>query len=77
MSEEVVPTEIESTEVSSKPQYYVTESGLPVGRIPGVEYPLTVLYCGNCGLPTEVKICKPSYPFLKPQVSNCMLTLVL
>nr|CAG4649839.1 EOG090X0IUZ [Scapholeberis mucronata] len=29
------------------------KSGLPVGRIPGVEYPLTVLYCGNCGLPTE------------------------
>lgn len=40
--------------VAVKPQYYVTESGLPVGPKPDVEYPLTVLYCGNCGLPTEV-----------------------
>ncbi len=38
----------------NKPQPYVTESGLPVGPKEGVEYPLTVLYCGNCGLPTEV-----------------------
>lgn len=27
---------------------------LPVGPIPGVEYPATVLYCGNCSLPIEV-----------------------
>ena len=40
---------------STKPQFYVTESGLPVGPKPDVNYPLTVLYCGNCGLPTEVR----------------------
>ena len=33
---------------------YLTESGLPVGPKSDVEYPLSVLYCGNCGLPTEV-----------------------
>lgn len=46
--------EDETIELPTKPQYYITESGLPVGPKPDVEYPLTVLYCGNCGLPTEV-----------------------
>lgn len=32
----------------------VTASGLPIGPIPGVEYPVIVIYCGNCGLPVEV-----------------------
>nr|CAG4642198.1 EOG090X0IUZ [Eurycercus lamellatus] len=37
----------------SKPQSYITESGLPVGPQSDREYPVTVVYCGNCGLPTE------------------------
>nr|CAG4637502.1 EOG090X0IUZ [Ceriodaphnia reticulata] len=45
--------EVEVPGVPTKPQYFVTESGLPVGPKPDVDYPLTVLYCGNCGLPTE------------------------
>lgn len=56
MSQEGANGEEVVEQVSSKPQYYVTESGLPVGPKPDVEYPLTVLYCGNCGLPTEVNI---------------------
>jgi hypothetical protein len=57
MSEECgVVDDVEAPVISVKPQYYVTESGLPVGPKPDVQYPLTVLYCGNCGLPTEVKI---------------------
>lgn len=56
MSQEGTPLGDEPVEVASKPQYYVTESGLPVGLIPDKEYPVTVLYCGNCGLPTEVCI---------------------
>lgn len=57
MSEEcsVLDDAAEAPGVSVKPQYYVTESGLPVGPKPDMEYPLTVLYCGNCGLPTEVE----------------------
>jgi hypothetical protein len=56
MSEECSAVDdVEAPIVSVKPQYYVTESGLPVGPKPDVQYPLTVLYCGNCGLPTEVK----------------------
>lgn len=26
----------------------------PTGPLPGVQYPLKVLYCGNCSLPLEV-----------------------
>lgn len=44
----------EINEPTVKLQSYVTESGLPVGPKPGIEYPIKVLYCGNCGLPTEV-----------------------
>lgn len=45
----------EAVEVSqSTPQPYITENGIPVGPIADVEYPITVVYCGNCGLPTEV-----------------------
>jgi len=44
----------EAVEVSqSTPQPYITENGIPVGPIADVEYPITVVYCGNCGLPTE------------------------
>ena len=48
MSEEAV----ESPQSVLEP--YITENGLPVGPLAGVEYPITVVYCGNCGLPTEV-----------------------
>ncbi|XP_065561925.1 density-regulated protein homolog [Artemia franciscana] len=30
-----------------------TESGLPIGPKPDVTYPIHIIYCGNCGLPTE------------------------
>ncbi len=33
---------------------YITESGLPVGPQSTIEYPVTVVYCGLCGLPIEV-----------------------
>lgn len=46
----------ESNEQTVKLQSYITESGLPVGPKTGVAYPINVLYCGNCGLPTEVCI---------------------
>lgn len=49
-----------------KPQSYITESGLPVGPQPDVVYPVTVVYCGNCGLPTEVGQC---YQFLALQIT--------
>nr|CAG4645943.1 EOG090X0IUZ [Lynceus sp. MCZ IZ 141354] len=32
---------------------YITESGLPVGPQPGATFPVKVVYCGNCGVPTE------------------------
>jgi len=32
---------------------YITESGLPVGPQSTIEYPVTVVYCGLCGLPIE------------------------
>nr|CAG4650634.1 EOG090X0IUZ [Sida crystallina] len=37
----------------SKLQSYLTDSGLPVGPQTGVDYPIIVVYCGNCGLPME------------------------
>jgi len=52
MSEEITGEEVEAT--TNKLLSYFTESGLPVGPKSDVQYPLSVLYCGNCGLPTEV-----------------------
>ena len=31
----------------------VVENPLPIGPQPGVKYPLTVEYCGNCSMPLE------------------------
>ena len=52
MSEEA--TTGEEVETTTKLISYVTESGLQVGPKSDVQYPLSILYCGNCGLPTEV-----------------------
>ena len=52
MSEEA--TTGEEVETTTKLISYVTESGLQVGPKSDVRYPLSILYCGNCGLPTEV-----------------------
>jgi hypothetical protein len=38
----------------TKLQSYITDSGLPVGPQSNISYPISVLYCGNCGLPVEV-----------------------
>ena len=40
--------------VVAKLQSYITDSGLSVGPQSNISYPISVLYCGNCGLPVEV-----------------------
>nr|CAG4644459.1 EOG090X0IUZ [Lepidurus arcticus] len=43
----------EETKKKQPLQSYITESGLPVGPQPSFEYPIKVLYCGNCSMPVE------------------------
>lgn len=58
MSEATLETN-NTIETVTDPSISVSESasvpaaGLPTGPLPGVEYPLKVLYCGVCSLPTE------------------------
>ena len=62
MSEEV--NEVTPTQIQS----YITETGLPVGPQPDVEYPVSVIYCGNCGLPIEV--CMSHHSFIRTLTST-------
>lgn len=63
-----------SEETAESPQNvlepYITDTGLPVGPIAGVEYPITVVYCGNCGLPTEVLDLVNSKTIIPNQILN-------